>query len=324
MTVADAFGRLRLSTLVAAVGFAAVAVGSIGPWGTVGSLSVSGTKGDGVITLVCAAVGMLALVLGRDRGFSALLAGFAAAVALAAAGYDTVHIAYEASKYTLFGVQLLQAGWGVYVAVIGAGLAFGALAMRISDSLLRTGAVVLVVAAGTGVFVAAAALGNQNVHSPTSSAAYQSTTTSTNSTTVAETQTVTSTPATTAAAIATTATSTTVPSTPTASVPRSSAGSLRPCDQNISASADTSCDFASNTFYEYWQATSGDPSPGQQSVAVWSPATRQTYTQTCTNDGSEVDCTHDNGDDVRFSSASVSAYTQPEANTYAASGNLGP
>lgn len=213
MTVADAFGRLRLSTLVAVIGFAAVAVGSIGPWGTVGALAVSGTKaGDGIITLVCAAIGVLALVLGRDRGSAALIAGVAAVAALATAGYDTVHIAYEASKYTLFGVQLLQAGWGVYVAVIGAVIAFGALAMRLSESLLRTGAIVLAVTAGAGVFVAAGVVGNRNAHSSTPSAAYQSTTTSTNSTTVAEAATVTSTPATTSAettAAGTTSTATT-------------------------------------------------------------------------------------------------------------------
>jgi hypothetical protein len=198
MTVADAFGRLRLSTLVAVIGFALVGVGSVGPWGTVGALSVSGTKaGDGVITLVCAAVGVVALVLGRDRGFAALIAGVAAVAALATAGYDTVHIAYEASKYTLFGVQLLQAGWGVYAAVIGAVIALGALIMRVSASLLRTAAIALAVTAGAGVFVAAGVVGNRNAHSFTPSAAYQSTTTATNSSTVAQAPTVPSTPATT-------------------------------------------------------------------------------------------------------------------------------
>ena len=145
MTVADAFGRLRLSTLVAVVGFAVVAVGSIGPWGTVGALSVSGTKGDGVITLVCAAVGVLALALGRGRTVAAIIAGVAAVVALVTAGYDTVHIAYEASQITPFGVQLVHAGWGVYVVVIGAAIACGALAMRLSAALLRNAAIVLAV-----------------------------------------------------------------------------------------------------------------------------------------------------------------------------------
>jgi hypothetical protein len=103
-----------------------------------------------------------------------------------------------------------------------------------------------------------------------------------------------------------------------------SAGGLRPCDQNISANAITSCDFAENTFYEYWQATGGDPTPGEQAVEVWSPATQQRYTQICTDDGNGVDCTHSDGDEVQFSTASVTAYTQAAANAYAATGKLGP
>jgi hypothetical protein len=118
--------------------------------------------------------------------------------------------------------------------------------------------------------------------------------------------------------------STSVPSAPTQPAPLSGPGGLRPCDQNIWANANTSCDFASNTFYEYWQATGGEPRPVEQSVEAWSPVTQRSYTQICTNDGHEVDCTHNTNDEVQFSSASVMAYTQPEANTYAASGKLGP
>ncbi|MFZ0091309.1 MAG: hypothetical protein WAL63_17500 [Solirubrobacteraceae bacterium] len=116
------------------------------------------------------------------------------------------------------------------------------------------------------------------------------------------------------------------PSPDTATAPQASpdTGPLRPCDQNISADSDTSCAFAENTFYEYWLTAGGDPVPGDQSVAVWSPATQQTYTQTCANDGDAIACSHGDGDEVRFSQASVIAYTQSEAAAYAASGNLGP
>jgi CHAT domain len=100
--------------------------------------------------------------------------------------------------------------------------------------------------------------------------------------------------------------------------------SLQPCDQNISANSHASCTFAFNTFYEYWQATGGNPQPGDQSVQVWSPRTQQSYTQVCTNDGTEVDCAHGQRDEVRFSHASVTAYTPSEAAAYAASGKLGP
>ncbi len=99
---------------------------------------------------------------------------------------------------------------------------------------------------------------------------------------------------------------------------------MRPCDRNISADGATSCTFASNTFYEYWEATGGDPPSGQQTIEVWSPVTDQSYTQLCTNDGTEVECTHGEGDEVNFSVASITAYTSSDAAAYAASGTLGP
>lgn len=97
------------------------------------------------------------------------------------------------------------------------------------------------------------------------------------------------------------------------------------CDQDISALArTTSCPFAENTFYEYWKATGGKPAPRERTVQVWSPATKVSYTQDCTDHAREVDCTHHEGDGVRFSQASVTAYTQGEAKAFAASGTLGP
>ena len=97
------------------------------------------------------------------------------------------------------------------------------------------------------------------------------------------------------------------------------------CDPNVSAFArTTSCEFAQNTFYEYWKATGGKSTHGARALEVWSPRTRLTYTQDCTDHGGEVNCTHHEGDAVRFSQASVMAYTQGEAKAYAASGTLGP
>lgn len=103
-----------------------------------------------------------------------------------------------------------------------------------------------------------------------------------------------------------------------------SVSSWRSCDQNISANSETSCSFALNTFYEYWEATGGTPPPGEQLVEVWSPSTGRDYTQTCTNEDPEIDCTHGTGDQVQFSEASVLAYTPAAAAAYAASGTLGP
>ena len=98
----------------------------------------------------------------------------------------------------------------------------------------------------------------------------------------------------------------------------------KPCDPNISAFGQaTSCPFAENTFYEYWKATDGKPTPGERSLRVWSPVTDRGYPQHCTDQAGEVSCTHYEGDRVRFSQASVVAYTKSEAKAYAASGRLG-
>ncbi len=110
------------------------------------------------------------------------------------------------------------------------------------------------------------------------------------------------------------------PNTPsTAPAPAPSAG-LHACDQNISASADTSCPFAENVFYEYSQSpqnTSG------QVMTVYSPATRSDYTVTCTPNQSNIDCSSDTGSYTTFSEGSVAAYSPAEAQAYAAKADLG-
>lgn len=105
-TPADA----RASSGLAVAGFVAVAVGSLGPWVTSGLGSVNGTHGDGVITLIAAGVGGLGLALNRVSRTGIVIAGLAALVAAGTAGYDIVHIERSAAS----------AGWGVYVAFVGA------------------------------------------------------------------------------------------------------------------------------------------------------------------------------------------------------------
>jgi hypothetical protein len=90
------------------------------------------------------------------------------------------------------------------------------------------------------------------------------------------------------------------------------------CDQNIQAkAATTTCGFAENAFYEYWM--SGEA----PDIDVYSPATRSTFSTTCTPGEGQVVCATSDGGVVRFSQASVDRYTQGQADRYAASHDLG-
>ncbi len=107
-------------------------------------------------------------------------------------------------------------------------------------------------------------------------------------------------------------------STASGSPAPSSAGYTQ-CDQNISAKSDTTdCQFAQNTFYEYWSHH------GDSTFSVYSPATGSSFTVQCSSTDGQVDCSTGQGGDVRFSQASVDAYTPSQAAGYAASHNLGP
>jgi hypothetical protein len=90
------------------------------------------------------------------------------------------------------------------------------------------------------------------------------------------------------------------------------------CDPNISARrGTTSCPFAENTFYEYW--ASGEAS----GISAYSPATQRSYDLNC-HGGTMVRCTAGDGAEVRFPATAVAAYTDDEADRYAASADLGP
>ena len=103
--------------------------------------------------------------------------------------------------------------------------------------------------------------------------------------------------------------------TPAASAPPPSQWTS--CDANISAKTPaTTCEFASNLFYEYWSA-------GQSaSVAAYSPATGNFHAATCAG-GSTITCTTADGDAVRFPQSAVEAYSQSQADTYAATHEVG-
>ncbi len=103
-----------------------------------------------------------------------------------------------------------------------------------------------------------------------------------------------------------------------ASRARSDASAFVACDPNISARRETtSCPFAENAFYEYWA------SGGATSVRAYSPSTRRTYRLRCSS-GTMVRCTAGDGAEIRFPESAVSAYTDDQAQAYAASADLGP
>jgi hypothetical protein len=84
------------------------------------------------------------------------------------------------------------------------------------------------------------------------------------------------------------------------------------CDANVSAdSTTTSCPFAENVFYAYWKnGRSG-------SFTAYSPATGTTYDVSCSA-GATVACTGGNGAEVHFPAAAVDAYTESQADDFAA------
>jgi hypothetical protein len=90
-------------------------------------------------------------------------------------------------------------------------------------------------------------------------------------------------------------------------------------DTNIEAKPPhTSCGFAENAFYEYW--TSGESS----SLRVYSPATASYYLTTCSDVSLRVVCRTSDGGRVRFTTSALESYSDSQAETYAASHDVGP
>jgi hypothetical protein len=90
------------------------------------------------------------------------------------------------------------------------------------------------------------------------------------------------------------------------------------CDTNITAkTGTTTCPFAQNVFYAYWQ-------DGSASIRAYSPATDVTYRLRCAATTGRVICTAGDGAVVRFSAASIHRYTSANARAYADSHDLGP
>ena len=112
---------------------AMIVLGSLLPWATVvtvfGSISISGTEGDGVITLFLGGVGLTGVVLALGRRRRAVIVTLTVAVlALLIAVYDIANIA------DIGGEELarVQIGLGLWLVLVGAllGIAFSAVSLR--------------------------------------------------------------------------------------------------------------------------------------------------------------------------------------------------
>jgi hypothetical protein len=79
----------------------------------------------------------------------------------------------------------------------------------------------------------------------------------------------------------------------------------------------TSCDFANNVFWTFYEARP------EQVFPVYSPATGKSYEVTCGGDF-VVTCTGGAGAKVRFPMSAVEGYTERDATAYADSHDLGP
>lgn len=86
------------------------------------------------------------------------------------------------------------------------------------------------------------------------------------------------------------------------------------CDDNIRVrAATTTCPFAENVFYEYYEKGAG--SAVVTRIKAWSPATKRFYATRC-DAGSQVVCVAGDGGEVRFSSSALAAYDDDQAAAY--------
>jgi hypothetical protein len=89
-------------------------------------------------------------------------------------------------------------------------------------------------------------------------------------------------------------TSTSTSTQQSAAPPSGSPSGLTSCDQNISINSATTCAFADNVFYQYAQDVQQAGGPGSYFVYAYSPATGQSYNDSCNNNPTNqiVLCSH--------------------------------
>lgn len=133
---------IRMGTVAMVIGAVVIAVGSIGTWATVSagilSRSISGTDGDGTITLVLAFVILLmALVTAKPAPSGGLLAVsiLAAIAAGAIAAYDATNVSDKvASVEASSSLVSASVGWGLYAVIGGAVIGVVASIMRVNEA----------------------------------------------------------------------------------------------------------------------------------------------------------------------------------------------
>lgn len=91
------------------------------------------------------------------------------------------------------------------------------------------------------------------------------------------------------------------------------------CDPNVSAKVSTTtCEFATNAFYERWRV--GGTAP----VEVYSPAAGKFFATTCISRSGRVTCSTTDGGSVRFPQRAVDEYTEAAAAAYARDHDVTP
>jgi hypothetical protein len=108
--------------VVAGVGVALVIVGAFMPWVKLSFISASGTDGDGVLTLIIAAVagGLIFLGLSRGVAIQATIIGAGALICILAV-YNMVDISGQDSEVGLEGLfsENVSIGEGLYMTLVG-------------------------------------------------------------------------------------------------------------------------------------------------------------------------------------------------------------
>src|SRR3954452_1475721 len=117
-TVSTAVSTVSVQAALALLGGIIMVAGSLGPWATAGFISISGTQGDGKITLAAGAVAIIFTVLMSSNTGGALSAAMAVLAALVGGGAGVVDLNHV--QDTLQGLG--SVGWGLYAVIAGAAL----------------------------------------------------------------------------------------------------------------------------------------------------------------------------------------------------------
>ena len=101
--------------------------------------------------------------------------------------------------------------------------------------------------------------------------------------------------------------------------PKASPWTYKTCDENVEArQPHTTCEFATNAFYEYWD------SDGAATISVYSPVLKDYMDATCDLADGMVRCRTADEGLARFPQSAVDSYTVYLANAYIRGADVGP